>query len=349
MTLSDGSTYYTKGINYTHGNITLQEGKSHTYTSFVNYPTKSVLYDLLEPTRLEFYLHRSFVRDLRRLPAVELVARYGTHLVTYYTTGAYMKLVLSAKASLFTAEEVARIEEKLCLDKARLSRELKDKIKRNTSGIAIVYKQGGSNYMPNRELLGLGGFYQDTSTPALSEEQWLTKLRPNDNNFISLAEDGQGLVPIANLISDIPLKIKYVSGILHRTQRAASSAISYVLCEPKSLKPFTFKGMVLRVGLSSYADAVEQLMLGTDQMTLFTEGLITGTDQQNGKWNVELGEDGLWTVSSRLTKKYLCTDGALRTIAEDAGGLRYWLLNPIIPTPDGNTRKLSQLFIQPKV
>lgn len=349
MSFSDGSTYYTKGFNYTHRDITMQEATSRTCASFISCPTKSVMYDLVDPTRLEFYLHKDFVRDLGRLQASKLIELYGTHLVTSYTTGAFMSLVLSAKASLFTELEMAKMESNLWVDKAMLSRELKDKVERNISNISIVYRQGGSDYMPDKDFLGLGGFYQDTSMPTLSEEQWYAQIRPNDNSFVALPEDGQGLVPIADLISDVPLKVKYVAGILERIKGNPSSAINYVLCNPQSLRPFTLDGKILRVSLGSYADAVERIALGLDHTAMLSEGVLLSTEQKNHSWDFEIGENALWTISSRLSKKYLCTDGVLRTIHEDTKGLRYWLLNPIVPTAGGNTRKLSQLFIQPKV
>ncbi len=63
------------------------------------------------------------------------------------------------------------------------------------------------------------------------------------------------------------------------------------------------------------------------------------------KWDLEQHQNGLWTIRSRASGMYLCTDKQLRAIDADSNGQRYWLLNPIIPTVDGNTRKISQLFI----
>ena len=70
-------------------------------------------------------------------------------------------------------------------------------------------------------------------------------------------------------------------------------------------------------------------------------------EREGSRWQASLNEDGLWTLQSIHTKKYLCRDLKMRTLAEDTAGLRYWGLNPSVPTSkDSNPYSLSSLLVQ---
>lgn len=49
------------------------------------------------------------MRDLKVLSAAELVEKYGTHVVTSYSTGASQDLAVAANSSPFTESEVMAI------------------------------------------------------------------------------------------------------------------------------------------------------------------------------------------------------------------------------------------------
>lgn len=305
------------------------------------------MYDLAEAQNLEFYLHKRFVRDLSRLSARQLVDKYGTHLVAQYLIGPYMNLSVSAKASTFTNEEIKKIEAKLWDSKLSLNHETKQKIERNISDIALIYRQGGSNYSPEKPILSLSTFYQDGALYALDRKAWEAGIR-HDNTFLMLAKDRQGLIPIPDLISDVPLKIKYLTGMIYQSMSGSYSAINYALCNPLNYQAFKYKGKYIRVALRDYADAMEVLHIGVDGGDILTESTLqNASSSERHKWDFAIQDNHLWTIKSRLSGKYLCTDGSLKALAEDSANTRFWLLNPIIPTADGNTRKASQLFIQP--
>ena len=70
-------------------------------------------------------------------------------------------------------------------------------------------------------------------------------------------------------------------------------------------------------------------------------------EREQTRWQASLSEEGLWTLQSIHTKKYLYRDLKTRTLAEDTAGLRYWGLNPSVTTSkDSNPYSLSSLLIQ---
>jgi len=70
-------------------------------------------------------------------------------------------------------------------------------------------------------------------------------------------------------------------------------------------------------------------------------------EREQPRWQASISEDGLWTLQSIHTKKYLCRDLKTRTLAEDTSGLRYWGLNPSVTTSkDSNPYALSSLLVQ---
>lgn len=346
ISFSANAKYSKTSLTYKTQDITRHLDKSHTFSSFVGRKKKLVMLDLGDADNLEFYLHKRFTRDLSRLSATDLVAKYGTHVVTRYYIGPYMHLKVAAKASSFSKEDIKTIEGKLWSDNFTINKELKSKISRKASDISVIYRQGGSDYIPNNALFNVGELYKEVSTvAALDYEAWHTKIR-EDNTFLMVAGEQSALHPIPDLISDIPLKIKYVSGILFQTLPPNASGLNYLLCDPRTYEPFKHKGKYLSVGLRHYGNSMEMMDWGLDSNQLFFEGLLLGGNGASHKWDFELQANGLWLVRSRFSGRYLCLDGRLKTQAEDTENLRYWLLNPIVPTPGGNLVKASQLYIK---
>lgn len=338
---SASATYKSNTLSYVTTDVTRDNKKSHTYNSFIYRKDKVVMYDLSEPRNLEFYLHKRFVRDLSRLSATDLVAKYGTHIVTRYYIGPYMNLRVSANSSTFSAEDVKKLEAKIWDNKINIDRTLRSKVEKNSTHISVMYRQGGSDYIPEKSILSVSAFYKEGSIESLDIKTWEKGIR-NDNSFLMLGQGEDAILPIPDLISNTPLKIKYVSGILHNL----FPAVNYILCNPETHQPIKLKNECLRVASLSYKDGMNLIHLGVDGGQILTESDITYRAYKRHKWDFEQQQNGLWTIKSRISGMYLCIDGQLRANNTDFDNHRYWLLNPIIPTIDGNTRKMSQLFIQ---
>ena len=108
------------------------------------------MYDLSDPKNLEFYLNKRFVRDLSQLRAADLISKYGTHIVTKYYIGPYIDLRVSANSSTFSAEDVKKLESKIWDNKINISRTLRNKVEKNSTDISVIYRQGGSDYIPEK-------------------------------------------------------------------------------------------------------------------------------------------------------------------------------------------------------
>lgn len=342
MLLDLGADYQLHALSYINPDITRQADKSHTYSSFVFRKDKSVLLPIKENRNLEFYLDKGFVADLSKLPAEDLVYKYGTHVVKHYYVGPYMRLLLSAKASIFTKNELNKAQEKLWRGKLKFEEQLERKFSERYEDVAIQYRQAGSTYSPQEQLFSFARLSK-SQTDSLDDKAWEDRL-VDDHAF--LMAPAKGLVPIPDLIADIPLKVKYISGVLMETRPSKQSVINYILCNPSSYEPFKLKGKYVRLALKSYGDAVGRLRLGLDASKVLQETDFTGVGVKEHEWTYELQTNGLWTIKSRVSGRYLCTDAQMREENEDTKDLRFWLLNPIVPTPNGNSRSISQLLIR---
>ena len=99
ISVSVGGDY--KSIEMAYGNRRYSSGSSHQhiYRYMMGYKYLYEYYQADTPTDYEFFLHKRFVRDLKKLSAADLVQKYGTHLVTSYSTGAALDLAVAANES----------------------------------------------------------------------------------------------------------------------------------------------------------------------------------------------------------------------------------------------------------
>ena len=90
-----------------------------------------------------------------------------------------------------------------------------------------------------------------------------------------------------------------------------------------------------------YESGQVYIFIGPNGYRTFDE---TGRSMQ--RWYAQLNESGLWTFHSLKSSKYLCRDFVLRTEQEDTGNLRFWGLNPIVPTGAKSRISLANRFIR---
>lgn len=350
IVFAPSATYKQHSISYTKMLVERKGKRSHSYSSFVYLPQKKVMFDNKNAGNLSFFLDKRFVADLKRLSPKMLVQKYGTHIVTNYLLGAYMQLMVQANASNFSKDEVQKMELKLWGNGVLLPYEMRNKIERNITAISVIYRQGGSDYQPDKTLLSPSGLYvTDNAVNYLNEAEWYRQIRQGDNSFLSLDEDKRGLIAIPDVIAHIPLKVKYTVGILEQASAGNRKGLNYILCNPETFTPIRFKNQYVRANMSEYGSKQQQLFLGMETSSLLTEGLIQGGNAVRHKWEGNLDDNGIWTFKKVGSDKYLCRDFVLRTIDEDRTNLRFWGLNPMLPSPSGNVSNINWLLIQSKI
>lgn len=337
ISFSPSASYKKVSITFTKKNSEINEQVSNAYYSSVSQPLKEISFDTEYPEDFSDFLSEKFERDLNRLRPKALIKRYGTHIVISYVTGAYMRLWVTTNSSVFSKEDTKKIELKLWNNNVKIPYEIQNKIKQNLTDIAIIYKQGGSSYTPNKSLLSVNNlFSKNVSIEELSERDFISGIRYDDNTFLRIKSNGLGLISIPDLITDVPLKVKYASGILHEVY---SNGINYVLCDPKGMLPILKNKEHLYINLPDYSDYQAYIINGLGSTELLEDSL----------WNAHLHPDGLWTFSNLDNGKYLCRDLKYRDREEDKLNLRFWLLNPIMPSDSGNLFNIHNLFIQPNM
>ena len=335
MVVAVGKGYEKETCSYGNRRYSIGSLQRYVYRYTTGYKYLYERYEVADPMDYEFYLSKRFVRDLKVLSAAALVEKYGTHVVTSYSTGASQDLAVAANSSLFTESEVMAIHGALWVGEMPLFPELQKKVSNNYSQLGVTYLQSGSKYEPNLSSV------IDLDHTVGRYDQRLFQEQINANAHTTFLELEEGNPSIPSLISDIPLKVKYFSGILDliRPQRVASTM--YVLSDPESYVMTPYKTKFLTVMLPRYESQQVFVYIGTGAYQLFEEEGRSMT-----RWYARMQETGLWTLQSITSRRFLCRDFVLRTAEEDSQNLRFWGLNPAIPTVNGNRYSLANLFIQ---
>ncbi len=344
-----------------HEEFDKAKGQTNRVRRSLHKVEKAMFLSNFTPEVIRCYLDPEFIDDLKWFDANEVVHHFGTHIVGRYTLGATLNFTLDTDLYIFTEEET-KIMESWLWESNKSPKYNTDIIERMyPEFLSISYRQKGSayndrsfSYIPMGEL---GTMVKKRRQ--FSEEKWEKAIIHDMNHFISLDEKHNGLIAIPDLISDIPLKIKYVAGILHWVAQnntpEQTPPIHYVLSDPKTYKPIKLNKEVVSLSLNNYADVKTPLYLGEskNKNELKKELLELEGEQKDNLpdrliWEAWITGDGLWTFRARdYNNAYLCRDFKLRTKEEDKDNFRFWLLNPIMPNKIGNsTFDLKKLFIQ---
>ena len=343
VNLDLGAGYKSVHLGYTHQSYTSRTEKSYLYRTLLGYKYSYRMYDMEDDKDYGFFLSRRFVRDLRRLSASELIDKYGTHIVTSYSTGAFQELTVVANSSFFSSTDMESISGTLWGDKGSATSKHVKKVTQYRDQIGFTYLQAGSDYLPPRPFLQPTALFNNgQEVMPLDHLAFKEKIRKEENAFFEL--EGAN-VAIPSIIHSLPLKVKYTCGILDRIRPGGQPATMYVLSDPSTYQRIPYQSSFLNIMLSKYQDAQVYVYIGPSAYRLLQEE--GGQDNKQTRWQASLNEDGLWTLQSIHTKKYLCRDLKMRTLAEDTAGLRYWGLNPSVPTSrDSNPYALSTLLVR---
>lgn len=251
--------------------------------------------------------------------------KYGTHLVTQYSTGALLSFGVMADSQLFTLEEVEALQRHIFWGDTTLSQESWRKALQHRKDIGILYRHRGSNRPPQQTHLQPESLFQGSQpTEKIDQRIFRKQINWDSHTFLRLGYLGTS---IPNLISNLPLKVKYICGILDKIRPADQQGTDYLLCDPASYKVIRKNSIDLRIHMDSYTGA---------EVTIFRGSTKTINDPLDGeqvtRWQAEIDMDGLWTFKKVGTDRYFCRDLQVRTSAEDTKGFRFWALNPFYAT-----------------
>ncbi len=335
MVVAVGTGYEKVTCSYGNRRYSIGSLQRYVYRYTTGYKYLYERYEVADPMDYEFYLSKRFVRDLKVLSAAELVEKYGTHVVTSYSTGASQDLAVAANSSLFTESEVMAIHGALWVGGMPLFPELQKKVRNNNSQLGVTYLQSGSKYEPN-----FSSPIDPGHTVGLFDQR-LFQEQINANAHTTFLELEEGNPSIPSLISDIPLKVKYFSGILDLVRPSKLRSTMYVLSNPETYETIPYQSTCLNVMLPRYESQQAYIYIGPDSHRTLDE-----PDQTPIRWRATLQASGLWTFQSLKSSKYLCRDFVLRTDKEDTGNLRFWGLNPTVATGVKSRYSLANLLIR---
>lgn len=343
LSLDLGGGYKPIHLSYPRHSSTSRPGESYLCRALRGYKYSYRRYDIQQGRDYGFFLNSGFIRDLRRLSASELIDKYGTHIVTSYSIGASQELTVVANSSFFTAEEVRSITGALWRSKGALSPQLEAKVSQHRDQMSLSYLQVGSDYTPPSSFVRPANLFRGGERGIfLDSAAFGDKALREGKAFFEL--EGAN-ISIPSIIHSLPLQVKYTCGILDRIRPEGQPATMYVLSDPNTYQRIPYQSSFLNILLPKYQDTQVYVYIGSSAYRLLQEE--GSQEREQTRWQASINEDGLWTLQSIRTQKYLCRDLKTRTLAEDTAGLRYWGLNPSVTTSkDSNPYALSTLLIQ---
>ena len=343
LSLDLGGGYKPVQLSYPRQSSTSRPGESYLCRALRGYKSSYRRYDIQQGRDYGFFLNSGFIRDLRRLSASELIDKYGTHIVTSYSIGASQELTVVANSSFFTAEEVRSITGALWTSKEALSPQLEAKVSQHRDQMSLSYLQAGSDYTPPSSFVRPANLFRGGQRGTHLDSAAFGDKTPREGKAFFELEGAN--ISIPSIIHSLPLRVKYTCGILDRIRPEGQPSTMYVLSDPSTYRRISYQSSFLNIMLSKYQDTQVYVYIGASAYRLLQEE--GGQGNRQTRWQASINEDGLWTLQSIHTKKYLCRDLKMRTLAEDTAGLRYWGLNPSVTTSkDSNPYALSSLLIQ---
>ena len=213
--------------------------------------------------------------------------------------------------------------------------ELQKKVRNNISQLGVTYLQSGSKYEPNL----ISAIDPDHTVGQYDQRLFQEQINTNAHTTFLELEEGNPSIP--SLISDIPLKVKYFSGILDLVRPSKLGSTMYVLSNPETYETIPYQSTYLNVMLPRYESQQAFVYIDAGSYKIFEEEGRSMT-----RWYARMQETGLWTFQSLKSSKYLCRDFVLRTEQEDTGNLRFWGLNPIVSTGAKSWVSLANLLIR---
>lgn len=334
-------------LDFNMNRVEKVDEKVHTYRQVASRPFFLVNYDG-EDSAYAYFLHRRFVADVKNLSAQALVRKYGTHLVTGYQLGAMASLTVSARQRYYSKDETFKLTASAMSNS--LSYEQKRKATQNEDALRVIYRQGGSDYTPAFKEQVVDLFSPSKQVSGFDYEAWKRQIRPNDKSFMSLSARQQIAIP--DLIQDPMLKWKYLCGIVHEAN--PGKRITYVLATPGSFASVLKDGQRIYAFLSGYESQVVSISYGNRLGESLSEKALRGQgrgtygyyaqyDNATGNWTFRYMDDNALGSPAM----YLCRDLSLRTVAEDVQGLRYWVINPVVPNGSWMYQKLWDNLLIP--
>ncbi len=168
-------------VSVKYQNISKHDIKVHSFRAFA-YQLKSEAY--LSPYSNDDYskfLSKGFVRDLREMNGVDLIHRYGTHLITAYYIGAYSNLIITAVSDKFSKDEVMGLTAS-AFD-GKLDATFARKVNLNKSSLRVEYSQGGSDYVPPVDVISFREGFNPATINPIDRNAWLKMIRKDHKTF----------------------------------------------------------------------------------------------------------------------------------------------------------------------
>lgn len=296
--------------------------------SYGLYAEKGELAIILPQEQLVYFLDVDFVKDLKQRSATDLVRQYGTHVITDLEVAQMLEVHAEVRGKEFNLEQMRSL----------LSGYFGKKVSDD-----LLQKAGKDKQL--KLTLTATGTASEKELQGLNKELWQSKQEEGKYAITSFMPAGSDQVAIPDLIHDPFLRTKYIMGIVTEQQKleqkllgtepqmveyelwsASLEQMNYIRDIPSDAQE------IKAVGLKDFRNSRDAVLKIETGKVLVPDGRqLKEVESAQDTWQLELQPSGLWTIRSKQSGLYLCSDLRLRLETEDVYEHRFFYLNPILP------------------
>lgn len=286
--------------------------------------TRKVRFDQTEPSNFKNYLNSTFKYDVQTKSGIELVRKYGTHVLTDILLGGSSRVLFTAKLTGSTQINSFKLESELTYKAVKLNGGTDNKtttISNHKDMYAYVWVMGGNKALEAGKLT-FNPFDNSMSNLTFSYTDWLNSVDKTREQLIGISNPYTKIHPLSEYIFDNPTKKKEVENAIIQYANEKELKPSFVTTLDYETKRIMKDGKYLFWG-SGKSGAVE-----IDKNFVIWEKIYDWTFYPEGKYYRIKGKDGFITKdgSNKIKIYNQVNNGNLWEITKD--GNYYQIKDP---------------------
>lgn len=178
--------------------------------------TRKVRFDQTDPSNFKNYLNQTFKNDIQTKSGMELVRKYGTHVLTDILLGGSSRVLFTAKLTGSTQINSFKLESELTYRAVKLNGGTNNKtttVSNHKDMYIYVWVMGGSKAIEAGKLT-FNPFDNSMSNLTFSYTDWLNSVDKTREQIIGISNPYTTIHPLSEYIFDNPTKKKEVENAI---------------------------------------------------------------------------------------------------------------------------------------
>lgn len=178
--------------------------------------TRKVRFDQTDPSNFKNYLNSTFKYDVQTKSGIELVRKYGTHVLTDILLGGSSRVLFTAKLAGSTQTNSFKLESELTYKAVKLNGGTDNKtttVSNHKDMYVYVWVMGGSKALEAGKLT-FNPFDNSMSNLTFSYTEWLNSVDKTREQLIGIGNPYTKIYPLSEYIFDNPAKKKEVENAI---------------------------------------------------------------------------------------------------------------------------------------